>query len=800
MSFIFISHASVEDAKVNDIAAALNAGGIETWVDHQHGIEPGAIWSREIQDATNDCECGLFVLSPISVKSDYCEAEWNRILALKKKLYVALIEHVPLADYPLRLGIIQYCDLSKDFNGGMAALIQAITGKTALDATAPSVMTGKRVTSSYDDRYSSYSIPMHGRDADLAKALGDLKQAPLFIVGVGGLGKSRLAAEIVRVGDHNGAIWLRATETSTAEDLYRLLRQHYQLDATTPPDAVIEHVRNQRGLLVVIDNAEVIPDAAHAEYERLADRLVGAGVSLIVTTRVADWTIPRKRRTLEPSKLDPEAAAQVVQAMADELGIERDTAPFAETLAQAARLHPRLIELAVGKLDYEPLDEILDELRSLSHDTEEALKAMIGNTIAQMQAHDPDAPGVLKRLAVTRGGFTWDAAGAISGLDTETLRTHLKTLVEYRFVEYDPARERYDMDDLVWLAAGEDESAHRPHYDYYLKLAEQHDEQQDYYGLDADSANIEAAFDWSIQSNPDDALRLFNACIRFLSNRGRFTQRLVWIVRIIKAAGSFSDETRADVQNISGIIFEEYPFHDRRHNLHVAVLAYQKALNYRQRDKSSPEYAATQNNLGNAYRELAALEEPEANLRRAVEAEQEALTAYQEMLKSHPSDSLAFDCAMVQCNLGIAYASLASREEPQAHLHRALDAYQDALQYWTSQTPPGKTLNAPLAYALIQNSVGVAYYWLSQIEDRDANLHRAAAAYQDALQYRTLKSAPREYAQTQWNLHFVDAALGDLSSAIACAQEAEKGYRQMGYADDADEVAHWIAQAEQKKD
>ena len=126
----------------------------------------------------------------------------------------------------------------------------------------PAVKTGKRLTRNYDDRYTTYSIPMEGREADLAKALDELKQAPLFITGVGGLGKSRLAAAIVQTGDFSGAVWQRASDVSSPEEIYRLLREHYGLDATSAPAKVLERVHSDGRLLVVIDNAEAIPDAS----------------------------------------------------------------------------------------------------------------------------------------------------------------------------------------------------------------------------------------------------------------------------------------------------------------------------------------------------------------------------------------------------------------------------------------------------------------------------------------------------------------------------------------------------------
>ena len=113
---------------------------------------------------------------------------------------------------------------------------------------------------------------------------------------MGGLGKSRLAAEIVHMGDHAGAVWLRCDDTTSAEALYRLLRQHYMLDATTAPNDVIAHVPHESGLLVVIDNAEAIPTTAPAEFEQAADLLAKVKAALIVTTRVMDWRSPPQAR------------------------------------------------------------------------------------------------------------------------------------------------------------------------------------------------------------------------------------------------------------------------------------------------------------------------------------------------------------------------------------------------------------------------------------------------------------------------------------------------------------------------
>ena len=463
---LFVSHATQDDDFVNRIDDRLKAAGIETWIDHRR-LVVGGNWHNAIQDNLVASDGGLIILSPRYVDRPECINELRTLLDLAKPIYPLLIETISKEQFPYRLRTIQYANLARDFDGEMTRLVDAIRAGVAIPADdAPP---GKRLTRNYDDRFDTYSVPMQGREADLAKGLADLKQAPLFITGVGGLGKSRLAAEIVRVGDYDGAVWQRASDTSTPEEVYRLLRDHYGLDATTPPEAVIEQVRRSGRLLVVLDNAEALRDAVRPDYERLADALTGAGVALIVTSRVLEWANPRRRwRTIEPSVLEVDQAARVVAAISVELGIERDTAPFAEELAKAARLHPRLIELAVGKLSYQPLDDVLRELRDLtSPDTDEALTEMIRKTADQMESHDPGAKATLKRLAVCRGGFTLAAAQFIwksqvrsllqirltalirhrpfREINDEMLRARLKTLIDTRFVRYDPLRERYSI-------------------------------------------------------------------------------------------------------------------------------------------------------------------------------------------------------------------------------------------------------------------------------------------------------------------------------------------------------------------
>ncbi|HVO44278.1 MAG TPA: toll/interleukin-1 receptor domain-containing protein [Aggregatilineales bacterium] len=235
---LFVSHATADDAIVSQIADRLKAAGLRAWIDHERGITYGDNWDRAIHDAANACTAGLFILSPASTKSEYCIAEWNRILALGKRLYIAMITPVPVPDIPLRLGTIQYADLTRDRDGVLPTLIEAIVAQRGLDPNDANVGQARAIAGSFP-RWQ-LDLPLIGREADL-KQVRDLLAGPnraVVILGLGGVGKTRLAAEIAATADpaqfRDGVLWHTITDApSDFATLTGLIRDHLGLDKTT---------------------------------------------------------------------------------------------------------------------------------------------------------------------------------------------------------------------------------------------------------------------------------------------------------------------------------------------------------------------------------------------------------------------------------------------------------------------------------------------------------------------------------------------------------------------------------------
>jgi tetratricopeptide (TPR) repeat protein len=329
----------------------------------------------------------------------------------------------------------------------------------------------------------------------------------------------------------------------------------------------------------------------------------------------------------------------------------------------------------MGKCRRFDVDTLLTELHSLkSARAQECLTEMIGKTADQMEAAEgPEARASLRRLNTCRGGFTYEAAEAISGAGA-ALMDHLDTLQRYQFLRFDGVR--YRSNPLVLEALGEDPHAHDAHRTFYEDLAWAHDQRQDYLGLDPESANLEAAFERLLTAGEAAAaLGVANACRDFLANRGRFEQNLAWFERLAVVIGPADDErTYANLQNSLGLAYQEHPLGDRRANLGRAITAYEAALVYSTPETAPLDYAMTQNNLGNAYTALAALEDRAANLGRAI-------SAYQAALLHYTPEAAPLAYAGTQNNLGNAYNDLAALEDRAGNLGRAISAYTAALVY-----------------------------------------------------------------------------------------------------------------------
>ncbi|MBJ7295704.1 MAG: CHAT domain-containing protein, partial [Dolichospermum sp.] len=217
------------------------------------------------------------------------------------------------------------------------------------------------------------------------------------------------------------------------------------------------------------------------------------------------------------------------------------------------------------------------------------------------------------------------------------------------------------------------------------------------------------------------------------------------------------------IVNFSNLI-QEFPLGKKASNMmEIAITGYEIALTIFTRVDFPEDWAATQNNLGNAYSQRIRGDKTK-NIEQAITAFSAALEVY-----THP-DSLNFpqDWAMTQNNLGNAYRDRI-KGDPSENLEIAIKAYTAALQIYRRN----HFLHCPQDLATTQNNLGNAYR--DRIKgDPSENLEIAIKAYTAALQiYRRNHCLP-DWAMTQNNLGiaYTDRKKGNPSENLEIAIEA----------------------------
>ncbi len=183
---------------------------------------------------------------------------------------------------------------------------------------------------------------------------------------------------------------------------------------------------------------------------------------------------------------------------------------------------------------------------------------------------------------------------------------------------------------------------------------------------------------------------------------------------------------------------QKLPYLDR------AIQAYEAALVNIQPQTQTQFCAMIQNNLGAVCGDLARYRDPADNLQKSVNAYQVALE-YRRLAADRTDSSAVQQYAATVNNLGTAYWNLAQHRNSVTNLKQAIATYNEAIRYYTPA-------QQPLEYAMIQNNLGTAYWNLAQYEQPENYLLLAISAYEVALQYRTPQVVPAACAATQNNL------------------------------------------------
>lgn len=333
-----------------------------------------------------------------------------------------------------------------------------------------------------------------GRSAELTRLAEALDAARLVTVtGVGGVGKSRLAARAAaRTRPRDGA-WRVELATVRDPDLvaYALVEALDLTDQTSRPprQLLLDHLA-ERQLLLVVDGFEHLVGACAALVGELLRRTPGLRVLAV------------GRRPLEVAgerlfPLAPLTGPEATELFADRAaarvpGFALDDGNRADVLELCRRLDgiPLAVELAAGRLNAlspaQLLSRLRDRFRLLTGGGRDTLPRHQTLRTAIGWSHElctPEERLLWSRLSVFAGPFDLEAAEYVcggDGLHADDVLDVLGELLAQSLLtrEETAAGLRYRMLDTVgayganWLAAADDTGRlRRRHRDWYLGLA-----------------------------------------------------------------------------------------------------------------------------------------------------------------------------------------------------------------------------------------------------------------------------------------------------------------------------------------
>ena len=390
--------------------------------------------------------------------------------------------------------------------------------------------------------------PLVGREREIAEVRGLLTQRNarlLTLTGIGGVGKTRLAAEVAREAGGNfpdGTAFVGLASLSDAALLVPTVLRSLgapEAQGRTPLESLVDHLRSEHFLLV-LDNLEHLLEAA----TEVAVLIEGCPKLVVLATSRAPLRVKGEQEyPIPPLALPASTRAPseegVLTSASGMLFAERARAAspgFKLTPENAASVAaicwrlaglPLALELAAAKarfLDPATLLSRLDQALSTAwaRDLPERQRTMRATLDWSFGLLGEPERSLLGRLSVFVGGFSLPAAEAVgAGPDAvgnaggEDVIDHLGTLVEQSLVTVDPdagGEARYGMLEPVRQYArekleqsGETQGVLREHAAFFLALSRRAGSgmwgprQGEWLErLDRENGNLQAAIGWAL--------------------------------------------------------------------------------------------------------------------------------------------------------------------------------------------------------------------------------------------------------------------------------------------------------------
>lgn len=488
-------------------------------------------------------------------------------------------------DLPLNINDLILSLMSKDpderpYSAGELLQILESTEFGLIDEKAAEIPSPKPTTdASPSHNLTAQPSTFIGREEELTQIgelLADANCRLVTLVGIGGIGKTRLATQsaIRALDSHADGVWMVELASLTEADFLpqqvaSVLRVSAQeaREGYSETDVLVDYLR-EKSLLLVIDNCEHLVEACAEFAETL---LRGCPQVKLLATSREDLRIPGETvfhvspLELPPDETpgDPLGTYEAIQLFVERAAAARRgfklTRENGGALAQICRQLdgiPLAIELAAARVKVITPEQIAERLEDRfqlltsgsrtalpRHQTLEATMDWSYSLLSEPEG------SLLRRLSVFSGGWTLEAAETVAQFDDDTKGEVLELLSQLVdkslvLVEEQTHAVRYGMLETVRQygknklnESGEIETVRERHMEYFVQLAEDADEGMrdsrqigSIEVLENEHDNLRGALRWSIDNGEADwAYRLVGALGWFWFIRGYWKDAWIWL-------------------------------------------------------------------------------------------------------------------------------------------------------------------------------------------------------------------------------------------------------------------------------